>query len=57
MILNPEKLNITEEQRQALTEIFKQCVLDYLQIKNFDLRSTTHDFGITKFPHSEKFCS
>ena len=32
------------------------CV-DYLQMKNFDLRSTTHDSGITKFPHSEKFCS
>ena len=30
MILNPEKLNITEEERQALLEIFKQCVLDYL---------------------------
>ena len=26
MILNPEKLNITEEERQALLEIFKQCV-------------------------------
>ena len=57
MILNPEKLNITEEERQALTEIFKQCVLDYLQMKNFDLRSTTHDFGITKFSHSENICS
>ena len=57
MILNPEKLTITEEERQALTEIFRQCVLDYLQMKNFDLRSTTHDSGITKFPHSEKFCS
>ena len=30
MILNPEKLNITEEEQQALLEIFKQCVLDYL---------------------------
>ena len=57
MILNPEKLNITEEERQALTEIFRQCVLDYLQMKNFDLRSTTHHSGNTKFPHREKFCS
>lgn len=57
MILNPEKLNITEEQRQAVSEIFKQYVLDYLQVKNFDLRTDTHDSGITKFPHSEKFCS
>ena len=30
MILNPEKLNITEEERKALIEIIKQCVLDYL---------------------------
>ena len=57
MILNPEKLNITEEERQALTELFKQCVLDCLQKKNFDLRSTTHDSGIAKFPHSDFFCS
>lgn len=57
MILNPEKLNITEEERQALLEIFKQCVLDCLQMKNFDLRTTTHDSGITKFPHSDFFCS
>ena len=56
MILNPEKLNITEEERQALMEIFKQCVLDCLQMKNFDLRSTTHDSGTTKFPHSENIC-
>lgn len=57
MILNPEKLDITEEERQALLEIFKQCVLDCLQMKNFDLRSTTHDSGTTKFPHSENICS
>ena len=57
MILNPEKLNITEEERQALLEIFKQCVLDCLQMKNFDLRSTTHNSGITQFPHSENICS
>ena len=30
MILNPEKLNITDEERQALLKIFKQYVLDYL---------------------------
>ena len=30
MILNPEKLNITEEERKALIEIIKQCVLVYL---------------------------
>ena len=24
-----------------------------VQMKNFDLRSTTHDSGITKFPHSD----
>ena len=30
MILNPEKLNITEEERKALVEIIKQCVLVYL---------------------------
>ena len=30
MILNPEKLNNTEEERKALVEIIKQCVLDYL---------------------------
>ena len=30
MILYPEKLNITDEERQALLEIFEQCVLDYL---------------------------
>ncbi len=30
MILNPEKLNITEEERKALVKIIKQCVLDYL---------------------------
>ena len=57
MILNPEKLNITEEEQQELLELFKQCVLDCLQIKNFDLRSTTHDSGITKFSHSDFFCS
>lgn len=57
MILNPEKLNITEEERKALTKLFVQCVFDYLQMKNFDLRSTTHDSGIAKFPHSEKFYS
>ena len=57
MILNPEKLNITEEERQALTKLFKQYVLDYLQMKIFDLRSTTHDSGITKFSHSDFFCS
>ena len=57
MLLNPERLNITEDERQALLEIFKQCVLDYLQMKNFDLRSTTHDSGITKFSHSDFFCS
>ncbi len=30
MILNPEKLNNTEEERKALVEIIEQCVLDYL---------------------------
>jgi len=30
MILNPEKLNITEEERKALIEIIRQCILDYL---------------------------
>ena len=30
MILNSEKLNITEEARKALLEIIKQHVLDYL---------------------------
>ena len=30
MILNPEKLNITEEERQALVEIIRHCILDYL---------------------------
>ena len=43
MILNPEKLNITEEERKALVEIIKQCILDYWQVKPHDLRSTTHD--------------
>ena len=56
MILNSEKLNITEEERKALLEIFKQYVLDYLQMKNFDSRTDTHDSGTTKFPHSENIC-
>ena len=30
MILNSEKLKITEEEQKALVEIIKQCVLDYL---------------------------
>jgi hypothetical protein len=30
MILNPEKLNNTEEERKALVEIIGQCILDYL---------------------------
>jgi hypothetical protein len=30
MILNPEKLNNTEEERKALVEIIRQCILDYL---------------------------
>lgn len=30
MILNPEKLNNTEEQRKALAEIIRQCILDFL---------------------------
>ena len=49
--------NITEEEQQELLELFKQYVLDCLQMKNFDLRSTTHDSGITKFSHSDFFCS
>lgn len=52
MIINPERLNITKEEWQALSEIFKQYMLDYLQTKNFDLRSTTHDS-----PHRENVCS
>ena len=43
MILNPEKLNITEEEREALVEIIKQCIWDYLHAKYPYLRSTTHD--------------
>ena len=30
MILNPEKLNNTEEERKALVEIIRQCIWDYL---------------------------
>ena len=31
MILNPEKLNITDEERKALVEIIRQCILDISQ--------------------------
>ena len=43
MILNPEKLNNTEEERKALAEIIRQCIWDYLHAKYPYLRSTTHD--------------
>lgn len=42
MIINPEKLNISEEERQAFLKVFMQYLLDVLAIKypELDLRNS-----------------